>query len=206
MTENEFKNAFVGYLFAREPGLTLWLNRYPIESNEPANPTRSAIIGGWFDTLKNVGLDDAKAAVRDIAAGDVERPSGFGEYPAVIRKAAKSHSNERFVADRKRLEGGSEREPRYRCPHCLDSSIVWFWSTDAIAIAEYDPKTFLAGRYRMPQGKAEAFACRCVCSGGRGFDPDRNFICDGKTKLGREALLSKLAENDVPTTQGQWEF
>lgn len=205
MTENEFSQLFMRYMLARVPSMSLLLSRYPTQSDEPSEPTRADIISGWFDSLKDCKLDDAKRAVRELTSGKIECPRYAEEYPPAIARLSRSHSNERFVEDRKRIEQ-AHREKTYRCHYCLDSSVVWRWSEETIAVAEREPEAFISGAASVSPNKPDAVAGRCRCVGGRCFDPDRHFLCTGKLKSDRAELVEKLGKLDIPRSQGEWEF
>lgn len=161
MTSDEFRE-WLRLHRAAFTGISTWLGRFPVEPSESA-PSQSEIMQSWFDTLKSVSLDDARAVTKRMASGDIAEPQSFDAHPRVVCREARD-------LDYSRRSGGRSASPaRYapggiqtvRCAICFDTGRVMVAHPESVLLLA---KLLRGGcdtnaaktRYRA------AVACRCA--------------------------------------------
>lgn len=114
MTYDEFQTwlAFHKSCFT---GIDAWLTKVVVGENAP---TMKAILGRWYEVLKDVSLRDAKNATMKIYSGEALEPKGYDRHPAAIRLIAGKHRPRRDYNTLPKVVNG---EYAYRCVACEDT-------------------------------------------------------------------------------------
>ena len=123
MTPDEFNTQWLPHHLSAFPSIHAWIKKFPAiaEVGKSAQPTQQGLARAWRAALASVRVDDAMKATDAILSGDEQGPEMFDQTPQVIRGIARRLSRHRdFAAPRET----DIREPRYRCPHCLDGGAV----------------------------------------------------------------------------------
>lgn len=124
------------------PGLPKWLRDSP------------GTTDAWAEALSDADLEPALQATKDMLAGRIETPRGWGQHPAAIRKEARNATYQ--APTRQRIDGQETVE----CPLCHGSG--WVSIVHPLAV------------HRIIQGQAlqphEIRPCSlgCSCHRGRG--------------------------------------
>ena len=120
MTTNDFREWYT-YHCGAFPGVADWMKRHP------------ETIKFWEMPFEHVELADAKAATREMAAGDLEEPRGFSQHAKLIARRAREIG---FAS--KTAPQAVDGEPVFSCPTCQDAGLV----------AVVDPRAYRAGQFR----------------------------------------------------------
>lgn len=182
MTPDEFNTQWLPHHLSAFPSIHAWIKKFPVvaEVGKPAQPTQQGIARAWRAALSSVRVGDAMKATDAILSGDEQGPEMFDQTPQVIRGIARRLSRHRdFAAPR----DTDVREPRYRCPHCLDGGAVHILQPVVVHVllAKFGPELpedwrewcwqsmdFLE-RLRSRGVNKRVFECdvRCVCERSR---------------------------------------
>ena len=173
MTWEEFEDWF-SYHASRFTGLHTWLGKYAESRADARNerePTQESILQGWFHTLAQVDLADAKRATDLLHAGDEPEPKGPDKIAGAVAQIARRMRTGAGWTGREegpRIVGGVETVD---CVTCQDWGRVWVWHPEDMARAA-------AGKLKPPFRSCHV---ACTCRAGnryrrthRLFDPKRD--------------------------------
>ncbi|MBN2579131.1 MAG: hypothetical protein JXB10_09085 [Pirellulales bacterium] len=163
MTHEEFQEWLVFHKSCFT-GIDAWLEKVIRGENAPS---LKAILGRWFDVLKDVPLRDAKNATMKIHSGEAAEPKGYDRHPSAVRAIAGKNRPRRCAELPPRIVDG---EYAYRCPWCEDEGWRFIAHPDSLRDAR--------------EGKLEVIVeamVACICKAGDPFrvhagtfDPQRD--------------------------------
>jgi hypothetical protein len=180
MTEVEFKE-WLSFHAARFPSLSSWLGK--IREQPPAGmPSRSDILGAWFDTLCPLTLEQAKGASRLMhGQPDAEQPKAADRHPATILAIVRKIRGAASVPvwkPRRDVDG----QETFACLICRDTGAVSVFSGDTIRRIKAGGDFILADDFRIRSVITEAVRCNCSAACRNwpplAYDPNRMLRVD----------------------------
>lgn len=145
MTPEEFTEWFA-YHTARFTGIRQWLDK---STKGAGSPSVAEIQRGWYGTMRNLDLDNAKAASDRMHAGDIEEPKGYDRHPAAIRRACAGLRKIGVIEPRYDPDGNET----FACLTCMDTGMVFIWH----------PKTVMQVA-RDGFGTEPLYSCAVACT------------------------------------------
>lgn len=195
MTDPEFREWFAHHI-ARFTGIGSWLAKFT------RDPSQDDVRYAWADSLRDIGLDDAKAATDAMHRGDEEYPKSFDDHPRSVRRIAGRFRAERSQErNRRRFIDGEET---VSCRECRDTGDLQAWHSLAVKAAR---KGDLFHPTLNPDARGQPYktCVRCDCDAGdapknaafQPYDSRRHFLVCGVNDDNWQALMAAVQSSEV---------
>ena len=122
MTADDF-NTFMDGHCQRFPGVRSWIASETEKMRKAAasqgkDPSGINIWGHWYHALKDLDWQACDVVSAEMFNGELDKPNGYSEHPAFIRRNVKSRMVDRF----QNVYRDGERT--YKCQLCEDEGVV----------------------------------------------------------------------------------
>ena len=174
MTDTDFETWFA-YHVARFTGIGAWLAKFRI------TPSQAEVRYAWADSLRDVSLDDARAATDSLHRGDEELPKSFDDHPRYVRRLAGRFRSER--SQKKNRRHFIDGEETVACLKCQDTGNLQAWHVLAVKAAR---RSDLFHPMLNPEARGQPYktCVRCNCDAGNApknaafepYNPVKHFL------------------------------